>query len=264
LARIFISHSGKDAEQAAKLMAWLGTIGFDRAFLDFDEHTGIAPGEDWERRLYRELERAQAVVLVLTRNWFASKWCFAEFTQARALGKAIFAVIVAPTGETSFVSSDIQHLDLTTNPVEGLRRLQQELQKIAFDAQGGFEWQQGRAPYPGLLSFDPADAAVFFGRDDDVRRLIERVNSRRVQGSAKWIAIIGASGCGKSSLMKAGLLPRISRDKTHYLVSPPFRPGTDPLRFLLEALRTLDPSLERSDLELTSRDAGQRVIDRLQ
>src|ERR1700692_3648289 len=54
---------------------------------------------------------AEAVILILTRNWFDSKWCFVEFHQARALGKAIFPLIEAPTGE-AFVSRAIQHLDL--------------------------------------------------------------------------------------------------------------------------------------------------------
>ena len=112
MARIFISHSSLDVKQAEDLKAWLGSIGFEQTFLDFDKHTGIAPGADWERTLYREIERAQAVILILTKNWFNSKWCFAEFTQTRALGKAIFALVEAPTGETSVVSSDIQHVNL--------------------------------------------------------------------------------------------------------------------------------------------------------
>ena len=65
---------------------------------------------------------AEAVILILTKNWFDSKWCFAEFTQARALGKAIFPLIEAPTGET-LVSPDIQHLDLVKDREGGLARL---------------------------------------------------------------------------------------------------------------------------------------------
>src|ERR1700677_2658130 len=111
MARIFISHSSEDRVQSARLLAWLHDQGFVSTFLDFDKHHGIAAGADWERKLYRELSSADAVILVLTTNWFGSKWCFAEFAQARALGKAIFPLVESPTGE-SFVSSDIQHLDL--------------------------------------------------------------------------------------------------------------------------------------------------------
>jgi hypothetical protein len=103
VARIFISHSSRDQKQAEDLKAWLVSLGFDQTFLDFDKHTGIPPGADWERTLYREIERAQAVILILTKHWFDSKWCFAEFTQTRALGKAMFALIETPTGETTVV-----------------------------------------------------------------------------------------------------------------------------------------------------------------
>jgi hypothetical protein len=84
VSRIFISHSSEDGVQSARLLEWLHAQGFASTFLDFDEQRGIAPGADWERTLYRELSGADAVILVLTRNWFSSKWCFAEFAQARA------------------------------------------------------------------------------------------------------------------------------------------------------------------------------------
>ena len=48
------------------------------------------------------------------------------------------------------------------------------------------------------------EAAVYFGRDDDIRRLIKRLDARRAQGGAKLIALLGSSGSGKSSLLRAG------------------------------------------------------------
>jgi tetratricopeptide (TPR) repeat protein len=264
VARIFISHSSRDQQQAEDLKAWLLSIGFEQTFLDFDKHTGIAPGADWERTLYREIAHAQAVILILTKNWFDSKWCFAEFTQTRALGKALFALVESPSGETSVVSSDIQHVDLTKDRKDGLERLSRELTRVALNAQGGFHWEVGRPPYPGLLSFEAADAAIFFGRDDDVLRAIERINARRVHGGAKLIAILGGSGSGKSSLLKAGILQRVARDRTNFLVVPPFRPGSDPIRNFLSALHGIDPSLTRADLAaIDGAETGRALIDRL-
>jgi hypothetical protein len=172
MARIFISHSSRDVDQSERLMAWLRAQGFEHTFLDFDKHAGIPPGAEWERRLYRETSRAEAMLLVLTKNWLDSKWCFAEFTQARALGKAIFPLIETPKGET-FIAPDIQSLDLTKEREGGLEQLCRELTRLALNAQGEFPWDSTRAPYPGLLAFDEADAAVYFGRDDDIRRLID-------------------------------------------------------------------------------------------
>jgi hypothetical protein len=82
--RIFISHSSRDVDAAARLRHWLADQSFDQLFLDFDKHLGIPPGDDWERRLYLEVARSHAVILVVTANWHESKWCWLEFTQARA------------------------------------------------------------------------------------------------------------------------------------------------------------------------------------
>lgn len=235
MARVFISHSSLDKEPAARIMNWLKGQGFDTAFLDFDKHAGIPPGADWEKTLYREIEQSEAVIIIQTPNWLASKWCFVEFTQARALGKAIFPVIETPTGDT-LISPDIQALDLRSDRDGGLEALSRQLTRIALDAQGGFAWDARRAPYPGLLAFQEEDAAIYFGRDDDIRRLIERLNARRAQGGAKLIALLGASGSGKSSLLRAGVIPRLKRAGRTWIVVPPMRPQVRPLDELARVL----------------------------
>jgi hypothetical protein len=235
MARVFISHSSRDNEPAARIKAWLRQQGFDTPFLDFDKHAGIPPGADWERTLYREMEQSEAVIIIQTANWLDSKWCFAEFTQARALGKPIFPIIETPEGAT-LIAPDIQALDLRKDKEGGLEQLARQLTQIALDAQGGFDWDAGRAPYPGLLAFQEEDAAIYFGRDDDIRRLIERLNARRAQGGAKLLALLGASGSGKSSLLRAGVIPRLRRAGRQWIVVPPMRPQARPVDELARAL----------------------------
>ncbi len=235
MARVFISHSSRDERPAAEMKSWLETVGFEQIFLDFDHHSGIGLGADWERTLYREIERCQALVIILTPNWLESKWCFAEFTQARALGKPIFPVIETPSGET-MIASDIQHLDLTKDREGGLERLAASLTEIALNTQGRFDWDTTRSPFPGLLAFEAEDAAIYFGRDDDIRALTERLNARRVQGGRRLIALLGASGSGKSSVLRAGVLPRLRRDGANWIVVPPFRPQSAPVDELARAL----------------------------
>jgi hypothetical protein len=104
MARVFISHSSRDNEAAKHIFDWLRAQGFEEGFLDIDKHQGIPPGARWEQTLYEELERAQAVILILTKNWFDSKWCFAEFAQARSRGKAIFPVIISATSTSATTS----------------------------------------------------------------------------------------------------------------------------------------------------------------
>nr|VFK66430.1 MAG: AAA ATPase domain-containing protein [Candidatus Kentron sp. UNK]VFK72021.1 MAG: AAA ATPase domain-containing protein [Candidatus Kentron sp. UNK] len=226
MARIFLSHATRDKEKALALLEWLREQGYERTFLDSDQDTGIPAGADWERALYRELERSQALVILLTRHWTDSKWCFAEFTQARALGKAIFPVIETPVGEL-VVGGDLQAINLTHERNDGLQRLARALAEVSLSSAEGFEFREGISPFPGFSAFSEAQAAVFFGREDDIGALIERLRRTRTQGGARFIPILGASGSGKSSLMRAGLLPRLKRDPDNWCVIDPFRPYPD-------------------------------------
>jgi energy-coupling factor transporter ATP-binding protein EcfA2 len=58
-------------------------------------------------------------------------------------------------------------------------------------------------PYRGLESFEPSDRELFFGRDDLVERVVDLMGRRR------FVALVGASGSGKSSLLRAGILPAL-------------------------------------------------------
>ena len=238
--------------------------GFNSLFLDIDTEFGIPPGADWERDLYRKIDSAQAMILVITPNWHESKWCFVEFAQARALGKAIFPVVVAPGGER-YIAPDIQHLDIQRDREGGLNRLANELIRVALDAQGGFSWTPGRPPYPGFLSFEEEDAAVFFGRDDDVRGLIERLNAQRVHGDVKLVCVLGGSGAGKSSVLRAGVLPRLKREQRNWTVLPPFRPRRDPLAELARAACDLLQQPERwrkwKDTLVNESDGLERLVE---
>jgi len=144
-------------------------------------------------------------------------------------------VIETPTGDAQ-ISPDIQTLNLLSDREGGLERLSRELVQIALEAQGGFKWDAGRPPFPGLLAFQEEDAAIYFGRDNDIRRLIERLDARRAQGGAKLVALLGSSGSGKSSLLRAGVVPRLKRAGRNWIVTPPIRPRLHPLDELVVAL----------------------------
>jgi hypothetical protein len=60
-----------------------------------------------------------------------------------------------------------------------------------------------RSPYVGLSSFQERDAEVFFGREQLVADLVARVESHA------FLAVLGASGSGKSSVVRAGLIPEL-------------------------------------------------------
>jgi len=237
MARIFLSHSSRDAMAAAEMRNWLLAEGFDAPFLDFDKHSGIPPGTDWEQVLYSEIERAQAILLLLTRHWQDSKWCFAEFTQARALGKPVLPVIAGPlVSDAEMVARDVQALNLIGNRPGALGQLKQRLSEITLLFQGGLGWDPTRPPYPGLAALQEEDGAVYFGREQEIRQVIERLNARRSLGSGGLLVILGASGAGKSSLLRAGVLPRLRSSGKRWVVPPPFRPERRPLDALALSL----------------------------
>lgn len=257
MARVFISHSSRDNEAARHVFDWLRAQGFEEGFLDIDKHQGIPPGARWEQTLYEELERAQAVILILTKNWFDSKWCFAEFAQARSRGKAIFPVIISPDGD-QYVGDDLQKIKLFRDERGGLELLARELTEVALQSQGGFDFPPGRAPYPGFFAFDEDDAAIYFGRDDDIRRLIQRLESRRIEGGRRFVAVLGESGTGKSSLLRAGVIPRLRRAKRDWIVLSAFRPEEDPFMGLARSLR--QAGIDRTSSQLVDADPEELAM----
>jgi transcriptional regulator with XRE-family HTH domain len=73
------------------------------------------------------------------------------------------------------------------------------------------------APYRGLASFEPADARWFFGREDVTERLVELATESGAAAAGLPLVVVGASGSGKSSLLRAGLMPRLSGPTVLYV-----------------------------------------------
>jgi hypothetical protein len=99
--------------------------------------------------------------------------------------------------------------------------------------------------------FDEAHARFFFGREAMTQHLIEALRPRR------FLAIIGPSGSGKSSIARAGLLPRLragalpESERWSYLI---FKPGPHPLEEL--AVSPMDETDVRRAIEEPAREVG--------
>jgi hypothetical protein len=106
-------------------------------------------------------------------------------------------------------------------------------------------------PFRGLSYFREEDAPFFFGRESFSERLEQEVCRRSV------VAVVGASGCGKSSAVRAGMLPRLrKRSDGQVFEIATIVPGDRPMRALAAALL---PLLEP---KVTGPDADE--IDRLE
>jgi tetratricopeptide (TPR) repeat protein len=252
MSSIFLSHSSKDNFEAVALRDWLAREGWDDVFLDLDPDRGIAAGERWERALHEQANRCEAVIFLVSANWLASGWCLQEYTLARMLNKKLFAVIVDPAKSIADLPAELkgtwQAVQLTTGQdgvqlatrlpgsheekhvvfsKDGLRRLKHGLDKAGLDPKF-FAWPPGndreRAPYRGLKSLEAADAGIFFGRDAPIVEATDRLRGLKAAAPPRLLTILGASGAGKSSFLRAGLWPRLARDDRNFLPLPVIRP----------------------------------------
>ncbi|WP_150526768.1 trypsin-like peptidase domain-containing protein [Roseibium sediminis] len=103
--------------------------------------------------------------------------------------------------------------------------------KLAFAIPTEQIWRacpQIASPYRGLRDFEEADADFFFGRDRFIDELVEKAKTHPI------IGVSAASGAGKSSVIKAGLIPRLRREGSCIILQ--MRPGRDPQAALAKAL----------------------------
>jgi ABC-type multidrug transport system ATPase subunit len=68
------------------------------------------------------------------------------------------------------------------------------------------------------------DAGIFYGREAATIAVLDQLRGLAEMSPPRLLAILGASGAGKSSFMRAGLIPRLRRDSHHFLVLPIMRP----------------------------------------
>jgi serine/threonine protein kinase/WD40 repeat protein len=110
---------------------------------------------------------------------------------------------------------------------------------------------QLRNPYKGLKAFQELDADDFYGRDGVVERIANQVQHHRL------VAVVGPSGSGKSSAVKAGLLPRLRAidDGTIRLVSEMY-PGAYPFEELNDALTRIGTGRTDTYEDLTANERG--------
>ena len=104
----------------------------------------------------------------------------------------------------------------------------------------GIAIQEGECPYIGLKTFQPEDAPLFFGRTAKIQELVDRLrNDFGTSKEERFLALIGASGSGKSSLALAGLIPAVRRGELPGSAQWPLvrcRPGYRPWENLQIAL----------------------------
>jgi hypothetical protein len=251
MSSIFISHSSEDNAWAERIRDWLkGSVNkqhpehrYQSLFLDFDPEQGIPVGRSWRDTLYEKLQLCRAVIVVCSANYGQSQWCLAELGVAMASGKLVLPVRIEDCPALRLLSetqrTPLLPIDLNANGLEGWQRLERGLAALSWQERLAWppENEPDASPFPGLRCFERQHAPVFFGQDEAVRQAQAKVEALTASAS-RLLLILGASGCGKSSLMRAGLVPWLAGAEIgRWIVLDPFRPGGKPFRWLAAALQ---------------------------
>lgn len=109
----------------------------------------------------------------------------------------------------------------------GLFSLRSGLTKIGLDARF-FAWppenDPNRTPWRGMKPLEAEDAGIFFGREAPLIEALDHLRGLADGATPRLLAILGASGAGKSSFLRAGILPRVARDDRNFVPLPILRP----------------------------------------
>jgi energy-coupling factor transporter ATP-binding protein EcfA2 len=115
-------------------------------------------------------------------------------------------------------------------------------------------------PFPGLRPFREDEEYLFFGREGQVDAIVDKLAAKR------FLAVVGASGSGKSSLVNCGLRPALKRGLmaragTEWRMAQ-FRPGADPIKALAQSLA--QPGVVFTSLDLGDQPLGEMIAATLE
>lgn len=258
---VFLSYSSGDRDLVRTVRDLLLRRGV-RTFLDRDD---LRPGQPWPHALEEALGSCTAVLVFLGESigsWQKREMWFALDRQAAEEKRGVAFPVIPVLLPRAVVQSGFLFLN-TWVDLRG--RLEEpaavdaivaavEQRPIAVARPEGAD--AGICPYRGLDPFEEEHAAFFCGREAFVERLHEKVLATRL------VTLVGSSGCGKSSIVRAGLVPRLRRSRppetTWDVIS--FTPGNAPYRRLArELVRWLEPDARPTDVALRSDELGQRL-----
>lgn len=245
---VFLSYHWRDHSQVEKVARTLIERGL-RVFLD---RWYLTPGRAWPQALEQTLASCGAVAVFLGADglgpWQQRERDLALDRQGREPGFPVIPVLLTRTDPALGFLKLNTWVDLSADVVDqrALDTLYAAIRRRPPGPAGLTQTAAVRAeicPYRGLRPFREEDAAFFCGREAFTAKLIEAVDH------SSLIAVVGASGSGKSSVVRAGLIPRLRESKaTRVWEITTLVPTDRPLHSLAAALVPfLEPDLTPVD-----------------
>jgi WD40 repeat protein len=251
MKRVFISYSRRQKTFADRLARDLSDAGLD-VWIDFRQIEG---GERWRDEIFKGLEKSEGVVFCLSPDAIKSEWCRREVAIAYSQNKPIYPAVIIEAfdllddyPETKWMT-EIQYILLQDRYEQGITELITALSGKR-DPYDDIDVSKIPNPFKGLEAFQQTDAHIFFGREDLTRKLLEHLSDDMQNKSERFLAVVGASGSGKSSLVRAGVIPALRTGKLPNSDKFPIAivtPGASPIESLTARLMPLLPSSATMD-----------------
>jgi hypothetical protein len=257
---VFLSHNSQDKPAVERLAHRLTDEAGLQPFLD---KWHLVPGEPWQEALEQALGQSRACAVFIGPRGI-SPWEHEEMRAAieqRVADRAFRVIPVllpgAERGERGRLPAFLTRATWVEfreglDDADALHRLVAGIKGIPPGRGPGEVVYKGVCPYRGLQVFEEEHAPFFFGREAATEWLVDDLRGSR------FLAVIGPSGSGKSSLVRAGLVPALRRDDLPGSETWPlcvFRPGHRPLESLAVALIQLTSPADDPTAPLQLMDA---------
>ena len=214
MTQVFVSHGSADARLASALVEQLAELRADFRFhLSSDHERGPAAGTAWQSWIRNAITNSDLVLLVASESSM-STWCAAELGMARLLNKPLLPLSIAPGAPVNPVSAHVQAEPISLSPtvlidhIDRLTGRSKSTLPIPLDP--------AVEPYPGLQPLTEGHASLLFGRELELARILSDFDPA---AAARLVIVNGPSGSGKSSLIRAGVLPAL-RQRTWHVRGP--------------------------------------------
>jgi TPR repeat protein len=235
---VFISYSRADARYAVDIDTLLRQKGL-RTFFD---QRNLVTGLDWVRALEEAIGNAKAAVILLGPSGLGNTQQYerelAFIRQTSDPSFPVIPVLLPDTRDPPFnFLRVLTWVDFSkvTNIADAPGQTQRLLASVQTRVEGPEAFRLDICPYRGLDPFREEDSAFFFGRGSasdpasPIGQLVEKVHDHG------FVMVVGPSGNGKSSLVYAGLVPALRRERDRFWTVLSLKPGTEPLQAIAEA-----------------------------
>ncbi len=265
---VFISHSRKNREFVDRLTADLEQKGV-RTWID--QHN-LTPGtRNWEDAIRAAIRGASAFLLIATPDSRRSNFVQDEVTIAELEGCQIYPLWAAGDNWMDAIPMGMGKMQYIDARDERYVAALDDLVTILHTEKSPFTERPAKAaippnfvprnPYKGLQPFREADQADFFGRNQLIEDILDRLTGLLQGQNDRFLAVLGPSGAGKSSVVMAGILPLLRQGRlsgsAHWSYVAPMYLGQSPVENLAielsNVLRDKSQTLIRQELDSPNR-----------